>query len=255
VSWSRRPVAVATTVATGVIVALVAACTPSPPGPDAPTSPASASPGPSSPDASSTGTDSPATSPAVGASSTAAVAPTWVAFDGDLLSLVAAAPPQAMSVPVPDAPDSRADVDAMARTYSYPTPGPYAQRLVDLGYRQGVVLVWRLGQQNFATVRLIQLRDESAAQQWYAERGGDWQGQPLDATTFSGLNLPADFDGGARGTWFVGQSVQSEDGAHRTVAAIFYRHEIVVHLDLTLTDDDHVAAVADFARAQFYKLP
>jgi hypothetical protein len=244
VSWSRRPIV--TLVAILTLVAVSAGCSPPPPGPDVPTAPSTSALAPPAP----TGGASPAVT-----SSADIGGPEPAGFGGDLRALVATAPAQAVPAPVAETDDGRADVNAMAKTYSYPTPEPYARRLDDLGFRQGAAFMWRLSQQNFVTVRLIQLQDERAARGWFSDRSQEWQSKPLDTTTFQTLNLPAEFDGGAHGTWFAGQAVQGEEGGSRTVAAVFYRHEIVVDLELALTDDGQLAPMADFARAQFSRLP
>ena len=244
-SWSRRVLAIVT------LVAVSAGCTSPPPFPNVPIPPSTSSLAPSAPTASA----SYAIASADVTSSADIGGPVSAGFGGDLRTLVAAAPAQSVALPVAEAPDGRADVNAMAKTYSYLAPEPYVRRLDDLGFRQGVAFMWRLSQQNFATVRLIQLRDETAARQWFSDRSQEWHGKPLDTSTFQSLKLPAEFDGGAHGTWFVGQAVQGEEGGSRTVAAVFYRHEIVVHLELALTNDDHLAPMADFARAQFSMLP
>lgn len=243
-SWSRRVVPIL------ALIAASAGCS-SPPGPDVAAPPTTS--GFTATGSGPTGSPTVASAGATATSDGGGPGPTG--FNGDLRTLLAAAPAQAVAGPAAGTADGQADVDVMASTFSYAAPGPYAQRLEDLGFQQGAAFLWRLSQQNFATVRLIQFRDEAAARQWFADQSQKSRAQPLDSTTFQGLNLPAEFDAGAHGAWFVGQPVHGEEGSSRTVSAVFYRHEIVVDINLTLVDDGQLAPMADFARAQYVRLP
>jgi len=180
-----------------------------------------------------------------------------VSFTGDLRTLIAAAPPHQREIRAePEgAPDGRADLNAMAKLFSFPQPEPYAKRLGELGFRQGAVAQWELSPLSYLSVYLIQLRDESAARQWSTERRQLWQGEQ-DTETFKDLNLSADFDNGVQGGWFIGTAnPDGEFEGARGIEAIFYRHDIVVHIDLTTLTDDHMPALAKFADEQFALLP
>jgi hypothetical protein len=68
--------------------------------------------------------------------------------------------------------------------------------------------------------------------------------------------MAADFNSGTQGAWFVGTAIESaEAGQTRAVSAVFFRHEIVVHIDLTLTTDSYLPTMTHFAREQFSTLP
>ncbi len=174
-----------------------------------------------------------------------------VQFTGDLLSLFAAAPPnRAVTTPA-----ASADLPSTARYFSA-SPEPISKRLGELGFRQGAVIGWQLSQGNHLLVNIFQLADESAARQWVTEQRQSWSGHPHDDQTFAALNLSADFDSGVHGGWLVGFPIDSEElGRVRQVKAVFYRHDLVVHLSFTGTQDSHLQAVAAFADDQFARLP
>ena len=193
-----------------------------------------------------------ATVPAVESPTPAPTTAAPVSFTGDLLTLLAPAPEHRNVVSVP----AHVDVQAMARQFAYTTPTPYGQRLGELGYRQGITASWELSQLSVLSVKVIQLADEAAARTWVAERRATFP-DDSDLASYASLKLTADFDNGARGEWYISSpaSEESETAGSRVVKAVFYKHDIVVHLDIAALTNQHMPALAQFADEQDRRLP
>jgi hypothetical protein len=195
---------------------------------------------------------SPATVPAVESPAPGPTTAAPAAFTGDLLTLLAPAPAYRQMVSAP----ARADVAAMARAFSEPSPAPYAQRLGALGYRQGITVAWELSQLSVLSVKVIQLADEAAARTWVTEQRATFP-PDSDLASYASMNLTMDFDNGARGGWYISRRAEadSETAGARQVRAVFHRHEIVVQFDIVMLTDKHVPALAQFADEQDRRLP
>lgn len=198
--------------------------------------------------------DAPAPNPT--ASATPGSTTTRPASPGELRQLLAAPPAGAIPVPVEGAPDGDASADVLALLYSRQLPEAFSQRLLELGFQEGAAYVWRLDQLVFLSVNLLRLRDASAARLWADDRRQEWTEQEQDANLPEQLGLGTDFLDGTSGSWFVGpQLTTSENPDGRIVSAVFYRGNVVVHLQVTTKDDGTLLTVRDFAREQFTRLP
>ena len=90
----------------------------------------------------------------------------------------------------------------------------------------------------------MQFADEAAARTWVTEQRARLP-DATDLESYASLNVKADFDNWARGAWYISpqNSKDSETPEARAVNAVFYKHDIAVHVNIVMLTDRHIPAV------------